>query len=188
MGMVMPVLKQPKPTDPLTSPSHATEHTNLTLAATDLDTRLAQVEQNGLGYETDIEQARLVANTWMVRGALTTGNVNQLIIPLIYNLTDRPVRFEAAMASVLTAPVGAAILVDIVVCSTAPTSALYDLTGPQDTILTSKLSIAAGSTTSAVARTFVGDHAINRWVAAVVTQVGSGTAGSDLTVQLNRLL
>ncbi len=188
MGMVMPVLKQPKPTDPLTSPSHATEHSNLTLAATDLDTRLKQVEQDGLGYETDIEQARLVANTWMVRGALSSGNVNQLIIPLLYNLTDRPSRFQAAAASVLTAPTGAAILVDIVVCASAPTSALYDLSGPQDTILTSKLSIAAGATSSAVTQTFVGDHAIGRWVAAVITQVGSGTPGSDLTIQLNRLL
>jgi hypothetical protein len=188
MGMAMPALKQPKPTDPLTNPSHATEHSNLTLAATDLDTRLKTVELNGLTYATNILQARLVANTWMVRGALTTGNLNKLIIPLLYNLTDRPAKFEAAMASVLTAPTGAALLVDLVVCSSAPTSDVYDLSGPQDTILTSKLSIAAGTTTSAVTTTFVGDHAVGRWVAAVVTQIGSGTAGGDLTIQLNRSL
>jgi hypothetical protein len=190
--MVLPVLNQPNATDPLTAPPHATEHKNTALAITELDGRLTAVEAAAPATALNIEQARLVASIWTIRSTLTSGNLNKLIIPLVWNLTDRPVRFEAAMISVLTPPAGASILVDIVVCASPPTSDGYDLSGPQDTILSGgKLTIAAGSTTSTVVRSgggFIGDHAVGRWVAAVVTQIGSTTPGSDLTVQLNRLL
>ena len=174
-------LTNPDPTSPLNTPSHAALHVELNSAVSSLGSRMTAAESELSTTSVEVEQARRVSNTWVVNGTLDVGAT---ILPVLWNLTPRAVKFEAAKASVITAPTGSSIIVDIVV-GTDPA-----IVGA-DSIFTSKLVIPAGSTVSQTISSsgFVTpDHDSNVFVRVVILQVGSSVAGSGLSVQLNRLL
>lgn len=171
-------LSNPDSTDPLNNPSHSGLHvaTNASLAS--LGTRVGTIETQLSTTAGDIEQARRVSNTWVIDGPVTNTST-LLLLPLIYNLTARQVKFEAAVASLLTAPSGGSITVDIVLGLT-PES-------PPDPIAT--LVIQSGDNVSSVITGFSPPVMLtSQFVAVRVRTVGSATGASGLTVQLNRLL
>jgi hypothetical protein len=177
-------------TSPLMDPSHSELHNDVNRAALDLHNRLIQLELILAGLtapQGSIEQARLVANTWYAPGNLVADN--KLLMPLIWNLTERSSAFMGAKASLLTAA-DADIEVDLVVGATlsGPT---YN-SGTQTSILkTGKLVIPAGWNVSVTLGPddFIADHPVNTYVVALVEKVGSVAApGADLTIQLNRNL
>ena len=193
-------LVDPSPTSLLTEPSHSTLHSDVNYAVRSLDDRLARVEQNLLYLVGDaqtkgqMEQARRAAHEWVVRGPLVKDD--KLLLPIIWNLTGRAVKYEAAKATVYGTSGSSSILIDIV-SGTDLVSDSYD-PGTQSSIFKAGgLYIPAGQTTSATVLStdtgpsegFVGDMPINSYLAAVIRQVGSGAQpGRDLTIQLNRLL
>jgi hypothetical protein len=174
----------------LTNPSHSELHNDVNRAVLDLTARMSQVELTLAGLtaaDGSIEQARLVANTWYLTGAL---NVTQTILmPLVWNVTERAATFKSAKASLLT-PADADVEVDLVVAGTlsGPT---YDETTQTSILAAGKLVIPAGQNVSATLgeSDFVANHPMNTYVAAYVEKVGSTDApGADLTIQLNRNL
>jgi len=180
-------------TSPLVDPSHSELHNSTNRAVVDLNNRVNHIELILAGLtapEGSIEQARLVANTWQVLGTLTSlASAHTILMPLVWNITERVVTFKGAKASVLT-PADADIEVDLVVGTTL-TGPAYS-SGNQGSILaTGKLVIPAGERTSATLgeSDFVGQHPINAYVAAYVITAGStNEPGSDLSIQLNRNL
>jgi len=180
-------------TSPLVNPSHSELHNNTNRATLDLHSRVSQLELVLAGLtapEGSIEQARLVANTWSVIGNLNNlASSHTILMPLVWNITQRVVTFKGAKVSVLT-PADADIEVDIVVGATlvGPT---YD-SGSQGSILAAgELVIPAGQHTSVTLTEsdFAGQHPVNTYVTAYVRQAGSSNApGNDLTIQLNRNL
>jgi hypothetical protein len=177
---------------PLVNPSHSELHNDVNRAALDLNNRLNAVELMlaGLTAETGpIQQARLVAHEWIVRGPLAAAQTQMILIPPIWNITGRPVTFEGAKATVLTAA-DADIVVDMVIGATL-TGPAHDTGGSQTSILKVPLKIAAGAYYSATIgqADFVGNQPVNTYVAAFVSSIGSTDApGADLTIQLNRSL
>jgi hypothetical protein len=177
-------------TSPLVDPSHSDLHNQVNRAVSDLNARLNQLELILAGLtapEGSIEQARLVANTWSALGPLAANN--KILMPLVWNVTERTVTFQAAKATVMS-PADADIEVDIVV--SAVLSGPNYQSGTQNSILKAgKLVIPAGQYVSASLgpSDFVGDHPVNTYVAAYIEKVGSSAApGADLTIQLNRNL
>jgi hypothetical protein len=178
---------------PLVNPSHSQLHNDVNRAALDLSNRLNHVEQILAGLtapDGTIQQARLVAHQWFVRGPLSVEMTHTILIPLIWNITGRPSTFNAVKATVLT-PADADITVNLVIGS--------QLSGPhhdhdgdtQTEILKQKLVIPAGEHYSATIGPddFVGDHPIETYIAAFIDTVGSPDApGADLSIQLNRSL
>lgn len=185
-------LKTPNADDRLTEPPHATLHAETNAAITSIDTRLDTLESGAAAALVNIEQARLVSNTWLIRGTLLTANRNLLILPLITNLTSRTVRFEAATASVLTASTSGPIEIDIVTAALSSlNSGAYAVPSLQSSILTAgKIVIPQGAykatTVLSSSNGFKATHDVDRYVAAALINVGTGAA--DLTIQLNRLL
>jgi hypothetical protein len=190
-------LDDPSPTAPLsgstTDPAHASLHSDVNYAVRSMDDRLSRVEEN-LSYlmmpNGGVEQARRAAHEWVVRGPLVKDD--QLLLPIIWNMTGRALTYEAAKATVYTPSGGSDILVDIVT-GTDLIGSSYD-PGTQSSILAGGgLRIPVGQLTSATvlssANGFVGSMTNNSYLAAVITQVGSaGSPGADLTIQINRLL
>jgi hypothetical protein len=186
------VFTDPSTTQKLDNPSHSQLHTKINDAVETLNGRVSITETNVNKIWPQIEQARLVANTWLVHGQLVDEEIaGKLMLPPIWNVTARPVLFDAARATVYTAPLGQEISIDIV---TGPT-----ITGelPDDTahsILNEPLTIAPGTFTSdiitRISNGFIPNafHAVGWYVAAVVSTVGTTAPGADLTIQLNRML
>lgn len=183
-------LKTPNADDRLTEPPHATLHAETNAAITSIDTRLDTLESGAAAALVNIEQARLVSNTWLIRGTLIKDS--KLILPLITNLTSRTVRFEAATASVLTASTSGPIEIDIVTAALSSlNSGAYAVPSLQSSILTAgKIVIPQGAykatTVLSSSNGFKATHDVDRYVAAALINVGTGAA--DLTIQLNRLL
>jgi hypothetical protein len=177
-------------TSPLVNPSHSELHNEVNRATSDLNNRVSQLELVLAGLtapQGSIEQARLVANSWTVAGNLVADN--KLLIPILWNVTERAVSFQAAKATVIT-PADADIELNIVVGAVlnGPT---YDSSTQTSILKTGKLVITAGQRNSSTLGIpdFKGDHPVNTYVAAYVAKVGSGAApGADLTIQLNRNL
>jgi len=180
-------------TSPLVNPSHSELHNTTNRAVLDLHNRVTQLELVLAGLtapQGSIEQARLVANTWTIIGSLASlASAKTILMPLIWNITERVVTFKGAKATVLV-PADADIEVNLVVGSTLSSPA-YD-TGTQASILAAgKLVIPAGERSSMTLNEseFTGQHPVNAYVAAYVQTAGSTSApGSDLTIQLNRNL
>jgi len=171
----------------LNDPSHSGLHSQTNDAVQLLNGRVTVVETNVNNLWPQVQQARLVATTWLVPGTLLAANNNKLLLPLIWNMTGRSVDFAAAKLTVFTPPTGSAITVDIITGTTLVAGGVID-TASTDSILTAPLSIPVGELYSAEVTTFVGVHAVGTYVVAAVTGVGSTDAGADLTIQLNRLL
>lgn len=177
-------------TSPLVDPSHSELHNNANRATSDLNARVSQLELILAGLtapQGSIEQARLVANSWTVTGNLVADN--KLLIPILWNVTERAVSFQAAKATVMS-PADADIELDIVV-GAALNGPTYDSSTQTSVLKTGKLVIPAGQRNSDTLgiSDFKGDHPINTYVAAYVAKVGTGAApGADLTLQLNRNL
>jgi len=175
---------------PLSNPSHSALHNATNLAVNDLADRVGHLEQIIAGLTApsgSIEQARLAAHQWVLRGDLDDTVVDVLLLPMIWNLTGRTVTFEAAKATILT-PAVDDTEIDIVVGS--------DLTGPtfdtntQTSVLKAPLVVPAGQafSVSLSESDFAGQHPVNTYVTAYVKTVGTGAPGVDLVVQLNRNL
>jgi hypothetical protein len=174
----------------LNTPSHADLHTKLNTASENLHARLTTVEQNVNNLWPQVDQARLAAHMWDVPGVLDEANNNKLIMPIIWNMTGRTVLFSAAKVTVFTPPVGRAITVDIFTGHNLDGPILN--TGLATSILKTPLTVPVGAYySSSIGTNGFKDnafHAVDNYVVAVVTQVGSTTPGADLTIQLNRLL
>lgn len=177
---------------PLHNPSHAQLHTKINTAVENLNTRVAVTEASVNSIWPEVNQARMVAHAWLVPGTLDEANNGKLLMPPLWNLTGRSVLFYAATASVFTAPLGRSIEVELWTGSEI-TGELLDADSAS-MILKTPLVIPAGQFTSNTATMISSGfadqahQAVNDWVAAVVTQVGTTNPGADLTVQLNRLL
>jgi hypothetical protein len=177
-------------TAPLANPSHSELHNDVNRAVLDLNARMSQVELTLAGLtapDGSIEQARLVANTWYLTGAMSV--TQTILMPLIWNVTERAATFKSAKAALLT-PADTDVEVDLVVAAmlTGPT---YDETTQTSILKAGKLVIPAGQNVSATLgeSDFVANHPMNTYVAAYVEKVGSTDApGADLTIQLNRNL
>jgi hypothetical protein len=185
-------LPDPDPTSQLVEPSHADLHTATNHAVQDITNRIVALETavtTTTAPGGSIEQARLATSTWTIFGALVPENVNLILSPVIWNITDRPSAFSAAKAAVMLPPNGSDILIDIVTSPLLDGNA-YDYVQAQTSILLQRLVIPAGQTTSVTLgpSNFVGEHIRDTWVGAAVTQIGSTDPGYDLTIQLNRLL
>jgi hypothetical protein len=183
-------ITDPSSTSLLNVPSHAGLHAQANDAVQLLNGRVTVIEQNVNNLWPQVQQARLVATTWLVPGTLSAANNNKLLLPLIWNMTGRAVDFSAAKITIFTPPTGAPITVDILTGTTL-SGGMVDVVAT-DSILTTPLSIPVGEFYSAeitaAGSGFVGQHGVGTYVVAAVTGVGSGTAGADLTIQLNRLL
>jgi hypothetical protein len=174
-------LDAPDPNSPLADPSHAGLHQAENTAINLLSQRIGVFENAAPELASDLQQARLAAHEWPVRGTLMVDN--RLLMPVIWNLTGHAVQFDAAKLSVFI-PGGTL------------SSGDYDIGNTQSSILgAGKLVIPAGEYSSVTVTAdgagggFVGNMPIDTYVAAVLTQVGSLSApGADLTIQLNRLL
>jgi hypothetical protein len=180
-------------TSPLVDPSHSDLHNQTNNAVLDLNVRTSNLELllSGLtAPDGSIEQARLVAHQWAVKGPLTGITLDAVLIPLIWNITGRVVTFSAAKASVLT-PADADIVIDMVIGAEI-SGPMHDTTGgTQTSILQTPLVIPAGAYYSATLDKsgFVGDHPIGSYIAAFVEGIGTaGAPGADLSIQLNRNL
>lgn len=183
------------PTSSLTDPPHADLHNKTGLAVNDLGNRVATTETTLIALTAPngpIDQARLAAHQWVVRGPLLVAETHKILIPLIWNITGRNVEFEGVKITVLT-PADEEIKVDIVVGSTL-TGPDHDHSGATQTSIfkTGKQPvIAAGQFFSLTVPPddFQGNHPMNSYLAAFVEEVGSTTSpGRDLTIQINRSL
>lgn len=176
-------------TSPLVNPSHSDLHNSTNAAVLDINNRLATLELFLAGLTAPngtLEQSRMVAHQWVLRGNLVADNV--LLLPMIWNLTGRVVQYRAAKVSLM----GAAdtdVEVDIV-NGAALTGPSFDPVTQTSILKTGKIVVPAGQHTSASlgASDFVGDQPIGSYVVAYVKRVGSSTPGSDLVIQLNRYL
>lgn len=92
----------------------------------------------------------------------------------LYNDTDRNLTIVAVRASVGTAPVGATLIADVQI---AGTSAWATTTANRPTIAAAATTGLAGAPDTAVIKP-------GEAVTFSVLQIGSGTAGSDLALQL----
>lgn len=179
------------PTDPLSGPSHAGQHNALNGSVANLTATVKTLTDAVPGNAEAVQQARRAAHEWVIRGPLITGS--DLLLPVLWNMTGHPVQYEAAKLTVYTPPADTDIIVDIVTGS-GVASGQYD-EGTMTTILAEKLVIPAGEHESrfyyglALGDDFVGEQAVENFLAAYVYQVGSEAGpGADLTIQLNRLL
>jgi len=176
-------LTNPDPTDPLSTPSHASLHVSTNNAISSLTSRVGFIESSRAGVAEDIEQARRVSNTWVVHDELTVSD--RPVMPLLWNLTTRSVEYESARLSVLIPPAGGDIVVEIQDGgdeTSDPTSisagAIATLTIPDGEYFSAPFTSGFVSAMQEP----------NHYLQVVVTAVGATFAGSDLTVQLNRLL
>jgi len=180
-------------TSPLIDPSHSELHNNVNRAASDLNARVSHLELILAGLtapEGTIQQARLVAHQWIVRGELTPEQTHMVLIPPLWNITGRASTFNAAKATVLV-PADADILVNMVIGAELSGPEHDHDSGTQTNILKTPLVIPAGEYYSQTIgpSDFVGDHPTETYIAAFVDSIGSSAArGADLTIQLNRSL
>lgn len=182
----------PTTTDPLNAPSHSGLHSRVHTAVENLNIRVGVTEDSINDIWPQIDQARLAAHQWVVRGPLVEADNNKLLMPIIWNMTGRTVLFSAARATVYTPPQGRDLQVNIYTGHDLDGAILN--TALASSILDAPLTIPAGQYTSPIATLAGGGfadnafQAVNNYVVAVVTQVGTTVAGGDLTIQLNRLL
>jgi hypothetical protein len=175
-------------TSPLTDPSHSTLHNDANRGVNDLADRMVHLEQVIAGLtapQGTIEQARLNASEWVVRGDVVADGA--LLLPMVWNMTGRSVTFQAAKATLLT-PAEDDVEVDIVVGSELAGPEFDDTT--QTSVLKAPLVVRAGEafSVSLGPDDFDGQHPVNSYVAAYVKTVGAGAPGVDLVIQLNRNL
>jgi hypothetical protein len=186
-------LARPTGSNPLTNPSHSELHSSTSTAIESIDNRLEILEtivKAITAPDGNIAQARLAAHEWAVHGQLDPVQNNMLLIPLIWNITGRTVKFDGAKATLLT-EADANVVIDIVIGAELSGPEHDESGGTQTTILTSQLVIPAGELVSQTLGPgdFSTDHSINTYVGAFVESIGSASApGGDLTIQLNRLL
>jgi hypothetical protein len=184
------VLDTPRSNSPLDTPSHSALHGSENAAIHDLHTRVKTIEDSAAGTASAIQLARRAAHEWALRGPIMAGD--QLLLPILWNITGQPVLYDALKATVFTPPQDSDIIIDIVNGAVlAGDKVDYAL---QHSILSAgELRIPLGQFTSnTISGTgFAGDatHGVNTYVAAVIKQSGGNTQpGADLTIQLNRLL
>lgn len=178
-----------QPSDPLNEPSHAGEHNALNTAVRDLGLDLTDLTNRVDELDPQVHAARMAAHAWSVPGPIPVpSDPPALLMPLVWNMTGHHVHYFAATATVFSPPVGGSILIDIV-SGTTVSGGTFDEVN-MTTILASPLEIPDGQYTSAKLTEvdFVGEMAIGSFVAVYVQQVGVTEPGSDLMVQLNRLL
>lgn len=186
------VFTDPATGSPLNDPSHSGLHSRINTAVENLNSRVSVVEGHVNDLWPEVQQARLAAHEWPVRGALNGADNNKLLMPILWNMTGRVVQFQAAKLTVFTPPVGQAIIVDIVTGTTIAGGVLN--TGTMASILDAPMTIIPGEFTSGTVTQAgggfagTGVHAVNDFVVAVILQVGTTDPGADLTIQLNRLL
>jgi hypothetical protein len=178
---------------PLTNPSHSDLHNLANGATLDLDRRVANVESVVRGLTAPsgtIEQARLAAHTVMVRGPVGQELNGTLLVPVLWNMTGRPVTYQAAKATLLIAA-DADFEVDIVNGLDVEGNT-FDADLHTSILKEGKrLVIPAGEFTSEELHVddFDGSQAQHTYLAVVVKSMGSVDApGGSLTVQLNRNL
>ena len=174
-------------TDPLSkAPGHAAQHNAVNGSVANLSSRVGNLEAAGPPLVTAVQQARRTAHEWVVRGGLVFDN--NLLLPILWNLTAETVEYEAAKMTVYTPSTGSSIKVDLV-AGDFIASGKY-ISDNMATVLTAPMEILVSAHESRfyTSADFTTDMAPNTFLAAYITQVGSGTPGADLTIQLNRLL
>jgi hypothetical protein len=182
-------LPSPDANDPLTDPPHATLHSSVNNAVNDLDRRVATIEDAAPDAAENVRQARLAAHTWMVRGALTQGLQDTLLVPVLWNLTGRTVEYAAAKVTVELAA-DADLIVDIVTGADLSGNA-YSPDLHTSILKGGPMTVPAGEyvSPSVAADGFVSTMAQETYIAAVITAMGSSDApGGSITVQIDRLL
>jgi len=184
-------LTNPDPTDPLSTPSHASLHTETNAAVASLGTRMNTVESVTSAAEIDIKQARRVADTWVIPGTLDGSIVGVPLLPVLWNLSPRAVEYEALKVSVLDAPTGSNIEVDVLVHFDNYPHDTDPNNTSSGTVLKSTLKVLVGSYFS---ETFDANDFItpvqnpDTYLQIVIKAIGSGEPGGNMTIQLNRLL
>ena len=125
----------------------------------------------------------------MVRGQLTQGLTNTLLVPVLWNLTGRSVEYVAAKATNEMAA-DDDLIIDIVSGATLQGNT-YNPDLHASVFKNGPMVIPAGEYFSPTveANGFVADMPQETYIAAVITQMGSSDApGGSITVQINRLL
>lgn len=139
--------------------------TNVTLTVTETDTGLPQVEIGGTSSDALLESV-----TFTKSGTLTTTTG----ATRWYNDTGATRTLVSTRGSVGTAPTGADILVDINVNGASVWASTQG----------NRITIAAGTNTDEGGAFDTATIADGSFVTVDIDQIGSGTAGSDLTVTL----
>jgi hypothetical protein len=182
-------LPMPDSNDPLTDPPHASLHQQANAAVNDLDSRVGAIEDQVPVTAENISQARLATHTVMVRGLLTQGLTNTLLVPVVWNLTGRTVSYVAAKATNEVAA-DADLVIDIV-SGTELQGNTYNPDLHASVFNDGPMVIPAGEFASPTktASSFVANMPQETYLTAVITQMGSSDSpGGSITVQIDRLL
>jgi len=182
------------PTSPLTDPAHSTLHNDTGAAINSLHLRVSDTEEyldELIEPDGPIDQARLVAHTFLFKGAVTTAamSTKPLILPIVWNVTGRTVVFWAAKATVFS-PANADLDIDVVVGSSV-TGPNFDAGAHTSVLTAGKLTIPSGQyfSTTTVEAGFNASQPVESYMAVYVKDVhGATTAAVDLCVQVNRKL
>ena len=182
-------LPMPDSLDPQTDPPHATLHQQVNGAVNDLDSRVGTIEDQIPTSAENVSQARLATHTVMVRGLLTQGLTNTLLVPVVWNLTGRTVEYVAAKATNEVAA-DADLIIDIVSGAELQGNT-YNPDLHASVFKDGPMVIPAGEFISPTkdASSFITTMPQETYLAAVITQMGSSDSpGGSITVQIDRLL